>query len=114
MITNLVESFNNVVKGIRALPIKVIVESSFKKIVKYFNDRKHEANHGKDHFPSKIWSKFVKNGLKGRSHRVLSYDQGRGIFGMMSNIMSMGRKIIHIKLILVRGPIFVVNGKFME
>jgi hypothetical protein len=68
MTTNLAESFNNVVKGIRALSIKVIVESSFKKTVKYFNDHRQEANHGIYHFISKICYKFVKNELKGRSH----------------------------------------------
>jgi hypothetical protein len=40
---NMAESFNSVLKGIRAMPVNAIVSFTFYRLVAWFNDRYSEA-----------------------------------------------------------------------
>jgi hypothetical protein len=44
MTTSLSECMNSVLKKSRSLPLKVLVETSFMKLVKYFNEYRDEAS----------------------------------------------------------------------
>jgi hypothetical protein len=54
MMTNVVESFNNVLKGVRALPLCAIIELTFYRTADYFRDRGNSAMACDTKFSSKV------------------------------------------------------------
>ncbi|XP_050259260.1 uncharacterized protein LOC126704304 [Quercus robur] len=95
MTTKVSECFNGVLKGARGLPIVVIVEFTWSKIVAYFHDRHKEITH--DLSKGKVWSKYAlkiydANLKKSKTHQVRAFNNVHGIYQVMTayNIHSSG------------------------
>ncbi|KAI5658966.1 hypothetical protein M9H77_27759 [Catharanthus roseus] len=74
MTTNIFEALNSVLKKVRVLPLKALVELIFNKLVKYFHQHREEAENCVHPFPTRIFDKFLRTELKSREHKVTTYN----------------------------------------
>lgn len=89
MTSNLVESQNNVYKGIRGLPITAIVKASYYRLAALFAKRGHEAaarvNSGEPFSENSM--KYLRNEvIKSNSHHVTQFDRDRYTFSVRETI----------------------------
>ncbi|XP_021727154.1 uncharacterized protein LOC110694285 [Chenopodium quinoa] len=81
--TNFSETFNNVLKGARFLPIMSLVEFTFHRVNKYFTDRRElsqtRSEQGLAYSP-KVTSIMEKNIAKARYHKVEAYNRRLHIY----------------------------------
>ncbi|XP_021760646.1 uncharacterized protein LOC110725484 [Chenopodium quinoa] len=81
--TNFSETFNNVLKGARFLPIMSLVELTFHRVNKYFTDRRElsqaRSEQGLAYSP-KVTSIMEKNIAKARYHKVEAYNRRLHIY----------------------------------
>ncbi|KAI5649677.1 hypothetical protein M9H77_35682 [Catharanthus roseus] len=70
MTTNISEALNSVLKKARVLPLKVLVELIFNKLVKYFHQHREEAENCVHPFSTRIFDKFLQIEMKSREHKV--------------------------------------------
>ncbi|XP_024632960.2 uncharacterized protein [Medicago truncatula] len=89
MTSNLVESQNNVYKGIRGLPITAIVKASYYRLAALFAKRGHEAaarvNSGEPFSENSM--KYLRNEvIKSNSHHVTQFDRDRYTFSVHETI----------------------------
>jgi len=89
MTSNLVESQNNVYKGIRGLPITAIVKASYYRLATLFTKRGHEAatkvNSGEP-FSENIMKFLRVELIKSNSHQVTQFDRDRHTFSVRETI----------------------------
>lgn len=71
--TNISESFNNAIKGVRNLPIRAAVELVFTRIVKMFQDKKEDALHCQHPLPKRPWKIYREAEIKGRKHSAVQF-----------------------------------------
>ncbi|KAI5662217.1 hypothetical protein M9H77_21540 [Catharanthus roseus] len=90
MTTNISEALNSVLKKARVLPLKALVELIFNKLVKYFHQHREEAENCVHPFPTRIFDKFLRIGLKSREHKVTNYNPREGIYMVKSPIQVSG------------------------
>ncbi|KAI5656480.1 hypothetical protein M9H77_25273 [Catharanthus roseus] len=74
MTTNISETLNSVLKKVRVLPLKALVELIFNKLVKYFHQHHEEAENCVHPFPTRIFDKFLRIEMKSREHKVTTYN----------------------------------------
>jgi hypothetical protein len=83
MTTNLSECFNGVLKGARSLPITIMVQFIFYKLVHYFEDQRTKTQGELDDgevFSKYSMDKFKRYRDKASRHRVKMYDSRTGSF----------------------------------
>ncbi|XP_021761562.1 uncharacterized protein LOC110726393 [Chenopodium quinoa] len=81
--TNFLETFNNVFKGARFLPIMSLVELTFHRVNKYFNIRRDSSFSRRADgyaYSPKVTSILEKNNGKAEYHTVDVYSRQRGIY----------------------------------
>ena len=89
--TNISESFNNAIKGVRNLPIRAAVELVFTRIVKMFQDKKEDALHCQHPLPKRPWKIYREAEIKGRKHSAVQFSLSDGIFNILTHIDESGK-----------------------
>nr|XP_027119521.1 uncharacterized protein LOC113736650 [Coffea arabica] len=77
--TNMSESYNNVLREARHLPIRACIDMTFHRTVELFRTRREDARHCRNPFPPKIWRKFKNSDQKAGSHGVVEFDGSSGV-----------------------------------
>ena len=80
MTTNISESFNNVLKGVRGLPLCAIIELTFYRMADYFRDRGVKAEECTTVFSKKVEEIISQKRGKAQAHRTRIYDRGNNKF----------------------------------
>ena len=81
--TNFSETFNNVLKGARFLPIMSLVELTFYRVNKYFTMRRDSSLVRRDDgyaYSPKVTSILENNNVKAKYHKVTVYNRQLGIY----------------------------------
>ncbi|CAI9106541.1 OLC1v1005725C1 [Oldenlandia corymbosa var. corymbosa] len=79
-ITNISESYNNVLKGVRFLPIRALVEATFVKTVDLFQEEYVKSRKCITPVPTDLWEDFKKKEKKTAQHKVNRYGAINGKF----------------------------------
>ncbi|CAH9087566.1 unnamed protein product [Cuscuta europaea] len=83
--TNLSESFNNVLKGCRTLPITALVKATFDKVVQLFADRRnagimwHQAGFL---YPQNIWKDVLERSQRRYHTTIVPHNRTTGIYSV--------------------------------
>ncbi|KAD4889160.1 hypothetical protein E3N88_21233 [Mikania micrantha] len=72
--TNISESFNNTLRGIRLMPIKAIIECTFNKAVEHFRRNTDIIENCDTLLPPRIWRLFNTRDLRSQEHMVTEFD----------------------------------------
>ena len=83
MKTNIAESFNNVLKGVRGLPLCFIVELTFYRTTDYFRDRGNAAMQCSTRFSPRVELTIEKRKMKAQFHRTRIFNLGNNKFEVM-------------------------------
>ncbi|XP_021771013.1 uncharacterized protein LOC110735155 [Chenopodium quinoa] len=78
--TNFYETFNNVLKGARFMPVMSLVELTFHRVNRYFTLRRESAETRAEQglaYPPKVTAILEKNTAKARYHKVDAYNSHR-------------------------------------
>ncbi|XP_050258812.1 uncharacterized protein LOC126703784 [Quercus robur] len=89
MTTNISECFNGVLKGARGLPIAVLVEFTWNKLVSYFHD--HRKEYIFEFSEGKKWSKYAfskwdENKSKSKKHYLKPFSNEELIFQIVTQL----------------------------
>ncbi|CAI9090724.1 OLC1v1025551C1 [Oldenlandia corymbosa var. corymbosa] len=90
--TNISESYNNVLKGVRFLPIRALVEATFIKTVDLFQEEYVKSRKCITPVPTDLWEDFKKKEKKAAQHKVNRYGAINGKFKVKSRARLGGRK----------------------
>ncbi|CAI9094809.1 OLC1v1030608C1 [Oldenlandia corymbosa var. corymbosa] len=82
--TNISESYNNVLKGVRFLPIRALVEATFIKTVDLFQEEYVKSRKCITPVPTDLWEDFKKKEKKPAQHKVNRYGAINGKFKVKS------------------------------
>lgn len=82
--TNNSESFNNVLKGARHLPILACIESSFRKTVSLFRISSERAHHCNTVLPPDVWKSFKECEILAQGHQVDEFDYTEGVYRVIT------------------------------
>ncbi|CAI9117491.1 OLC1v1018891C1 [Oldenlandia corymbosa var. corymbosa] len=82
--TNISESYNNVLKGVRFLPIRALVEATFIKTVDLFQEEYVKSRKCITPVPTDLWEDFKKKEKKAAQHKVNRYGAINGKFKVKS------------------------------
>ncbi|CAI9090019.1 OLC1v1024702C1 [Oldenlandia corymbosa var. corymbosa] len=82
--TNISESYNNVLKGVRFLPIRALVEATFIKTVDLFQEEYVKSRKCITPVPTDLWEDFKKKEKKAAQHKVNCYGAINGKFKVKS------------------------------
>nr|XP_027069017.1 uncharacterized protein LOC113694296 [Coffea arabica] len=82
--TNISESYTNVLREARHLPIRACIDLTFHRTVELFKTRREEARHCRNPFPPKIWRKFKNSDQKAGCHRVVEFDGSSGVYKVVT------------------------------
>ncbi|XP_047949133.1 uncharacterized protein LOC125194964 [Salvia hispanica] len=80
MTTNMVESYNNVLRGARELPIKACIDMTFWRTIEWFNQRSIASTQCATPLTPWAHEKVCKNDAKGQLHNVRAPSTIRGIY----------------------------------
>ena len=83
MTTNIAESFNNVLKGVRGLPLCSIIELTFYRTANFFRDRGNAAMQCSTRFSPRVESIIEKRKAKAQFHRTRIFNLGNKEFEVM-------------------------------
>jgi hypothetical protein len=83
MTTNIAEAFNNVLKGVRGLPLCAIIELTFYRTADYFRDRGNAAMKCSTRFAPKVEQIISRRRSKAHFHRSRIYDLANNDFEVM-------------------------------
>ncbi|VFQ64392.1 unnamed protein product [Cuscuta campestris] len=86
MTTNSSESFNNVLKGCRCLPVYAIVKFTYEKLVKLFAERQTNGyvwQQSGYNFPMNVWKHIRKNEENRLYYRVVQHHAQEGIYSVV-------------------------------
>ncbi|CAI9105969.1 OLC1v1005011C1 [Oldenlandia corymbosa var. corymbosa] len=89
--TNIFESYNNVLKGVRFLPIRAVVESTLAKTIKFFRDQYADALKCNTPIGDKYWKKFCKYENTAATHKVELYDFQQQVYGVITGWRHIGK-----------------------
>ncbi|CAI9095883.1 OLC1v1031913C1 [Oldenlandia corymbosa var. corymbosa] len=89
--TNISESYNNVLKGVRFLPIRAVVESTLAKTIKFFRDQYADALKCNTPIGDKYWKKFCKYENTAATHKVELYDFQQQVYGVITGWRRIGK-----------------------
>ena len=82
--TNNSESFNNVLKGARHLPIVACIDASFNRTVKLFRANSARGYHCSTALPPDTWNKFRDCELLAQGHHVEEFDYTEGVYKVVT------------------------------
>ncbi|XP_027103276.1 uncharacterized protein [Coffea arabica] len=82
--TNISESYNNVLRGARHLPIRACIDMTFHWTVELFKTRREDSSHCRNPFPPKIWQRFKNAEQKAGAHRVIEFDSPSGVYKVIT------------------------------
>ncbi|KAK1414814.1 hypothetical protein QVD17_30573 [Tagetes erecta] len=71
--TNISESMNNVLRGVRLLPIRALMEYTFKRDVEQYAKHYQMGIDCMTAFPGRMWGLFHAREIRARQHRVYTY-----------------------------------------
>ncbi|CAH9054160.1 unnamed protein product, partial [Cuscuta europaea] len=83
--TNLSESFNNVLKGCRALPIIALVKATYNKVVQLFADRRRAGQMWRQAgflYPQNIWKDILERSQKRHQCTIVPHNRTTGIYSV--------------------------------
>ncbi|KAL9684446.1 hypothetical protein QQ045_021884 [Rhodiola kirilowii] len=80
MTTNASESFNNVLKHGRDLPISALVMFTFKQLNKYFHTLRYRFDNTESDFAPKVHERLEVLRARAQFHRVVPFNRGQGIY----------------------------------
>ena len=83
MTTNIAESFNNVLKGVRGLPLCSIIDLTFYRTTDYFRDRGNAAMQCSTRFSPRVELTIEKRKTKAQFYRTRIFDLGNNEFEVM-------------------------------
>ncbi|KAL9667494.1 hypothetical protein QQ045_001855 [Rhodiola kirilowii] len=86
MTTNASESFNNVLKHGRDLPISALVMFTFKQLNKYFNNRRYRYDNTDSAFAPKVHERLEVLRQRAQFHRVVHFNPSQGIYQVTTGI----------------------------
>ncbi|CAI9112078.1 OLC1v1012455C1 [Oldenlandia corymbosa var. corymbosa] len=72
--TNIFESYNNALKGIRFLPIRALIDATFRKTVKFYREEQLSARNCMTPIPPELWKKYEKMNDKAASFEATPFD----------------------------------------
>ncbi|CAI9115210.1 OLC1v1016050C1 [Oldenlandia corymbosa var. corymbosa] len=72
--TNISESYNNALKGIRFLPIRALIDATFRKTVKFYREEQLSARNCMTPIPPELWKKYEKMNDKEASFEATPFD----------------------------------------
>ncbi|KAD3338467.1 hypothetical protein E3N88_33988 [Mikania micrantha] len=84
--TNISESFNNTLRGVRLMPIKAIIDCTFNKAVEHFRRNTDIIENCDTLLPPRIWRLFNTRDLRSQEHMVTEFDYRRGRYRVVSKI----------------------------
>ncbi|KAL9689946.1 hypothetical protein QQ045_010338 [Rhodiola kirilowii] len=80
MTTNASQSFNNVLKHGRDLPISALVMFTFKQLNKYFHTRRYRYDNTKSASAPKVHERLAVLRERAQFHRVVHFNPSQGIY----------------------------------
>ena len=83
MTTNIADAFNNILKGVRGLPLCAIIELIFYRMADYFRDRGIAAMECSTQFAPKVEEIISRRRSKAHFHRTRIYDRANNEFEVM-------------------------------
>ncbi|KAL9661332.1 hypothetical protein QQ045_026156 [Rhodiola kirilowii] len=86
MTTNASESFNDVLKHGRDLPISALVMFTFKQLNKYFNTRRYRYDNTDSAFAPKVHERLEVLRERAQFHRVVHFNPSQGIYQVTMGI----------------------------
>ncbi|XP_076895651.1 uncharacterized protein LOC143548336 [Bidens hawaiensis] len=84
--TNISESFNNALGGIRLMPIKAIINCAFEKSVEQWLKNTEIAYNCNTRLPPRTWTWFEKRDARSREHQLKEFDYRQGKYKVVSKI----------------------------
>ncbi|XP_047961462.1 uncharacterized protein LOC125206219 [Salvia hispanica] len=82
--TNMSESYNRVLKGVRELPIRALVDLTFWRTVQWWADRKTEIQHTEGRLTPWARDKLAANDARGQKHYCSVLDRELGHYQILS------------------------------
>ncbi|CAI9108647.1 OLC1v1008305C1 [Oldenlandia corymbosa var. corymbosa] len=89
--TNISESYNNVLKGVRFLSSRAVVESTLAKTIKFFCDQYADALKCNTPIGDKYWKKFCKYENTAATHKVELYDCQNQVYEVITGWRHIGK-----------------------
>lgn len=89
--TNMVEAYNNVLKGARDLPIRACIDLTFWRTIKWFQTRSTEAAQCQTELTPWAHDKLTENDARGRKHVVRRVNTLAGRYDVLSEARSKGK-----------------------
>ncbi|XP_047952484.1 uncharacterized protein LOC125198079 [Salvia hispanica] len=105
--TNMSECYNNVLRGVRELPIRALVDLTFWRTVKWWVQKKTKIEHTEGELTPWARDMLAKNDSKGRKHYITVIDRDIGKYhvrtrGRIENGVSKGNNVQIVKERLTR------------
>ena len=102
MTSNMVECFNNALKGVRSLPVTAILKYTFIKLNEYF--LKHSASTAKwigekMDYPLKVHDWLLHQARKSAKQQVITYNEKEMIYHSMSRVGQQGTVGLTVELL---------------
>nr|XP_043638468.1 uncharacterized protein LOC122609490 [Erigeron canadensis] len=82
--TNISESFNNVLRGARQLPIRACIGLTFKRTVQLFKRYTMVGLNCKTSLPPNIWKIYRKVDTLAQSHHIEEFDYTKGVYRIVT------------------------------
>ena len=83
MTTNIAESFNRVLKGVRSLPLCAIIELTFCRTAEYFRDYGNQADECTTRFAPRVHTLLDARRAKAQHHRTRIFDRRNNEFEVL-------------------------------
>ncbi|CAI9112712.1 OLC1v1013190C1 [Oldenlandia corymbosa var. corymbosa] len=89
--TNISESYNNALKGIRFLPIRALIDATFRKTVKFYREEQLSARNCMTPIPPELWKKYEKMNDKAASFEATPFDGDDAMWRVVTATRLSGR-----------------------
>ncbi|CAI9094944.1 OLC1v1030782C1 [Oldenlandia corymbosa var. corymbosa] len=89
--TNISESYNNALKGIRFLPIRALIDATFRKTIKFYREEQLSARNCMTPIPPELWKKYEKMNDKAASFEATPFDGDDAMWRVVTTTRLSGR-----------------------
>ncbi|CAI9112630.1 OLC1v1013100C1 [Oldenlandia corymbosa var. corymbosa] len=89
--TNISESYNNALKGVRFLPIRALIDATFRKTVKFYREEQLSARNCMTPIPPDLWKKYEKMNNKAASFEATPFDGNDAMWRVVTATQLSGR-----------------------
>ncbi|KAK1430391.1 hypothetical protein QVD17_13094 [Tagetes erecta] len=86
--TNISESFNNTLRGVRLMPIKAIINCTFEKTVEQYRKHNEIATNCNTSLPPRLWRLFQSRDLIGQQHVITEFDHQEARYRVLSRLQT--------------------------